>query len=254
MIASSSPVSKAELHAYVDGQLDDARRQEVAAYVADNPDAADRVAAYEAQNKALHILFDPALYEAPPPRLKPPAMPRVMLHLLWAAASVFLLVAGGVAGWFVHDNVLVDGAPDIHVARQAAVAHTVFTPQKRHPVEVTADEEAHLVKWLSKVLGKPLRAPRLAGLGFALVGGRLLSAPDGPAAQFMYEDTLGRRITVYVATDPRWQGQTAFRYAAQGNVGVFYWIEGPFGYAVTATMPRPELIAIARAVYAELKP
>ena len=38
--------------------------------------------------------------------------------------------------------------------------------------------------------------PRLSGLGFALVGGRLLSAPDGPAAQFMYEDTDRRRITV----------------------------------------------------------
>jgi anti-sigma factor RsiW len=254
MTASSSPVSKAELHAYADGRLDDARRQEVAAHVAENADAADRVAAYEAQNKALHILFDPALYEAPPRRLKPPAMPRTLVHMFWAAASVVLLVMGGAIGWFVHENYRADVFPTITVARQAAVAHTVFTPQKRHPVEVTADEEVHLVKWLSKVLGKPLRAPRLSGLGFALVGGRLLSAPDGPAAQFMYEDTDGRRITVYVATDARWQGETAFRYAAQGNVGVFYWIEGPFGYAVTANMPRPELIGIARAVYTELKP
>lgn len=253
-MASSNPVRKADLHAYVDGQLDEARRQEVAAYVAENADAADRVAAYAAQNKALNVLFDSVLYETRPRRLKPPVRWRGTVHLLWAAASVLFLALGGVAGWYVHETYRVAELPTVAVARQAAVAHAVFTPQKRHPVEVTADEEKHLVKWLSKVLGKPLRAPRLSGLGFALVGGRLLSAPDGPAAQFMYEDTDGRRITLYVSTDARWQGQTAFRYAAEGNVGVFYWIEDTFGYAVTANMSRPELIGVARAVYLQLKP
>lgn len=253
-MASSNSVSKEDLYAYVDGQLDAVRRREVAAYIAEHQDAAERVAAYEAQKAALHDLFDPVLGELLPRRLKPPAMRRNVVHLLWAAASILLLLAGGGAGWYVHGNYRVDGTQTIAVARQAAVAHAVFTPQKRHPVEVAADEEVHLVKWLSKVLGKPLRAPRLSGLGFALVGGRLLSAPDGPAAQFMYEDTDRRRITLYVVTDSRWRGETAFRYAAQGKVGVFYWIEGPLGYAVTAEMPRPELIGVARAVYMQLKP
>ena len=37
-------VSKAELHAFVDGQLDPARRREVEEFLAENPDAAARVA------------------------------------------------------------------------------------------------------------------------------------------------------------------------------------------------------------------
>lgn len=253
-MASSNPVSNTELHAYVDGQLDAARRREVVAYIAEHPDAAERVAAYEAQKAAVHDLFDPVLGELLPRRLKPPMMARGLVHLLWAAASILLLLAGGIAGWHVHGNYRADGMQTIAVARQAAVAHAVFTPQRRHPVEVAGDEEAHLVRWLSKVLGAPLRAPRLSGLGFALVGGRLLSAPDGPAAQFMYEDTDRRRITLYVVTDSRWRGETAFRYVAQGKVGVFYWIEGPVGYAVTAEMPRPELIGVARAVHMQLRP
>ena len=61
-MASSNPIKKADLHAYVDGQLDEARRREVAVYVAENSDAANRVAAYAAQNKALNILFDSVLY------------------------------------------------------------------------------------------------------------------------------------------------------------------------------------------------
>jgi len=252
-MASRDHVTKAELHAYVDGQLDEARRASVATHIEADADAAERIAAYEAQNTALHVLFDPALYESLPPRLKPP-MGRGARYLLRAAAAVALLLAGSVAGWYVHERYQPVDRESIAVARQAAIAHAVFTPQKRHPVEVTGDEEAHLVGWLSKVLGKRLRVPRLTGLGFALVGGRLLSAPGGPAAQFMYEDANGRRITLYVVTDASAKEQAAFRYAAEGKVGVFYWIEGSFGYAVTAEMPRPELMGVARAVYTELRP
>jgi len=251
-MASPNPVRKAELHAYVDGRLDDERRREVAAYLEANPDAAERVTAYETQRTALHVLFDPALYEPLPARLKPPA-PRGVRYVIGLAASVLLLVVGGAVGWFVHGAYRAADFETVSVARQAAVAHVVFTPQKLHPVEVKAAEEAHLVGWLSKVLGKPLRAPRLAELGFALVGGRLLSAPEGPAAQFMYEDANGRRVTLYVVTDSRWHGQAAFRYAEEGKVGVFYWIAGPVGYAVTAEMPRPELMGVASAVYTQLR-
>jgi anti-sigma factor RsiW len=252
-MASSNRVTKAELHAYADNRLDEQRRREVDVYLSENRDAADRVAAYEAQKTALHMLFDPALYEPLPVRLKPP-MGRGVQHLLGFAAGILLLLAGGALGWYFHGVYSADYTQAVTVAKQAAVAHAVFTPQKRHPVEVTAAEETHLVNWLSKVLGAPLRAPHLTELGFALVGGRLLSSPEGPAAQFMYEDTNGRRITLYVVTDSRWQGEAAFRYAEEGKVSVFYWIEGPVGYAVTADMPRPELMGVARAVYTQLKP
>jgi len=65
---SSSLVIKADLHAYVDGRLDDKRRRAVVAYLAEDLDAAERVAASETQKTALHVLFDPVLYEPLPRR------------------------------------------------------------------------------------------------------------------------------------------------------------------------------------------
>lgn len=247
-------VSKAELHAFVDGQLDPARHREVEEFLAEDSEAAARVAAYEMQKRALRTMFDPVLEEDLPKGLTPPRRTPRRVHLLWAAASILLFVAGGLIGWQAQRFAGTASEPVSAVARGAAVAHKVFTPQRRHPVEVTADEETHLVRWLSKVLKAPLRAPQLGDLGFSLVGGRLLSAEKGPAAQFMYEDAKRRRITLYVITDGDWQGQAEFQYTQQGPVGVFYWISGRVGYGLTAEMPRPELLKIARTVFDQLQP
>ena len=79
----------------------------------------------------------------------------------------------------------------------AIAAHRTFSVETRHPVEVGANEEAHLVQWLSKRLGHRLIVPDLGALGFRLIGGRLLPADSGPAAWFMYEDGKGTRLSCY---------------------------------------------------------
>lgn len=222
-MSTAKNVSKAELHAFVDGQLDTERHREVASHLSENPEAAARVAAYEKQKQALRTLFNPVLDEALPEALipKPPAPRRV--HLLWAAASIVLFVAGGLVGWQAQQFTQESHKPVFTVAQGAAVAHKVFTPQ-------------------------------LGDLGFSLVGGRLLSADKGPAAQFMYQDANRRRITLYVITDGDWQTKAEFQFTQQGPVGVFYWISGRVGYGLTAEMPRPELLKIARTVYDQLQP
>ena len=53
---SRALVNEAALHAYLDGLLPEERRAEVEAYLKENLDAAERVAAYRQQNEALHSL------------------------------------------------------------------------------------------------------------------------------------------------------------------------------------------------------
>ena len=130
----------------------------------------------------------------------------------------------------------------------------VYTPEILHPVEVGAREEAHLVSWLSKRLGAPLHAPQLAGAGYELVGGWLLPGETGPAAQFIYQDVRGNRLTLYVRTAANDNHETAFRYAQESKVGVFYWVDGPFGYALSGELERPQLLRVAEIVYRALNP
>jgi len=47
---------------------------------------------------------------------------------------------------------------------------------------------------------------------------------------------------------------TAFRFAQQGATNVFYWVDGPLGYALAGDVGRDELSAVAQGVYRQLNP
>lgn len=250
---SPAPVSDDDLHAYLDGHLDPQRAAAVERHLAAHPGDAERVNAYRHLNDLLHEQFDGVLEETLPPRLtRLPANDRSWPWLRVAAAVAWVAL-GGVIGWGLHG---VQPAPGngVLLARQAAVAHVVYTPEVRHPVEVPADQESHLLAWLSKRLGGPVRAPHFGPLGYELVGGRLLPAAEGPAAQFMYQDGRGARLTLYVRKNAADNAETAFRFAEEGKVKVFYWVDGPFGYALSGEIGRDELLRAANAAYHELNP
>ena len=138
-------------------------------------------------------------------------------------------------------------------ADHAIGAHRVFAAEVRHPVEVLADQEAHLVAWLSKRLGTKLRAPRLTDAGFNLVGGRLLADGTNPAAQLMYENANGLRVTLYVRS-ARSDLETSFRFTKHDGVSAFYWIDRNYAYAIVAPLERNGLMELARKVYATIEP
>jgi len=240
-----------DLQAFVDDVLDQARHGEVEAYLAERPEEAARLHAYRAQNAALRALFDPVLAESVPAALA--ARPATR-HWRPVALAASVLFAGVAIGWIARGNIAPLPQAAASLARSAAIAHAVYSPEVRHPVEVGADQQDHLVKWLSKRLGTDLRVPKLATLGYDLVGGRLLSGPQGPVAQFMYQDAKGQRLTLYVSTQKGEARDTAFRFSQEDKVSVFYWIDHNYGYALSGEIRRDALLAVADTVYKQLNP
>lgn len=266
---SLPPITDDEIHAYADGLLPPEGRARIEAAMAADPALSARIAFYRRINRNLHRLYDGSLAE--PVALPVPQPARWRMPAL--AASIFL--AGLFGGWLARDlDAFRSPAPLPIVAGtaatardwpiQAALAHTAFAVERRHPVEVAADEEAHLVQWLSNRLGQRVVAPKLDAQGFKLVGGRLLPRADGGVAgQFMYERAgaiepsaapAPRRITLYVkpATDGRAPGaEFQITGDAAGNT-IFHWLDDRFGYALVGTLPREELLPVARAVFDQL--
>jgi len=262
------PVSEDELHALLDDQLDAARRAELEARLARDPVASATLQTWRRQREALRGLYGTVLQEPVPPSLLAAAAQAQRSHRLvrqwsrWGGMAAGLALAFGL-GWLTHGQwpapsgpLLAQQQPVREFIRQAALAHAVYAPEIRHPVEVSSAQEEHLVQWLSKRLGRALKVPKLSAQGYELVGGRLLPGDDGARAQFMYQNARGERLTLYLGSTPQsvpvQGGSTEFRYSADGPVPGFYWVEAGFSYALSGALTRQQLLQLAQAVYHQL--
>ncbi len=270
----SQTLTEEEIHAFVDGRLSSERLAALRPRLALDPAAQATIAQWQQQRDALRNLQRAVLDVPIPATLRAAAehadasQQEMDQWWRWGGVAASVLLAFGV-GWFSHTAWNIEsptGSSSVALTkarmtsefvRQASLAHSVYSPEKRHPVEVSAAEQEHLVQWLSKRVGKPLKIPDLSPLGYALVGGRLLPGEAGARAQFMFQDAAGTRITLYLgAVDKSPAGadahETSFHFAADAPVPSFYWIDQGFGYALAGPVPRDALMKLADAVYRQL--
>jgi anti-sigma factor RsiW len=256
MTSGRAPVSNEELVAFADGRLDAARTAEVEAWLAEHPDEAKQVEEWRRQTALLKAALDPVADEPVPPELSDVLHPHRPRRVLWAmasaaAAAIVAFPLGMAVGWYLTSGRMIDESE--RLAETGLSAYRIYTAEVRHPVEVWAEQEQHLVNWLTKRLGVPVKAPDLSRNGLHLVGGRLLAEQDAPLALLMYEDDSGRRFTLLVEhiTEGR---PTAFRYLEKNDAGAFYWVDGEIGYALTGPADRTQLLQVAETVYEQLNP
>jgi anti-sigma factor RsiW len=237
----------------------------------ETPSSLDQDAAWQQQRMALRRLHREVLDEPVPPALLVAAglaADRGRMRARWvrwggmAAGVVITFAAGWVANaqWSATQSASAWArAPATReFVRAAEVAHVVYAPEVRHPVEVAAAEQQHLVQWLSKRLDKPIKVPDLSAQGYSLVGGRLLPGNEGARAQFMFERNGGERITLYIGSLPESAApgranESAFRFTTDGPVPSFYWVDRGFGYALTGPLSRDALLNLATSVYRQLE-
>jgi anti-sigma factor RsiW len=247
-------VTEDDIQALVDGRLHGADAAAVEAAVAQDAVLAARVAGLRADRAALRAALASKAAEPVPARLRAATRrPTRSWQASWGgaqlAAGLVILAVGLGGGWVLGRQGAVGPQPVVVAgfAQAAQLAHAVYSVEVAHPVEVGAADEGHLMAWLSKRLGRTLQAPDLRARGYALVGGRLLPGSTGAAAQLMYEDASGARLTLYVAAVEG--GETAFRFAQGSEAASLTWVDAGMGFAVSAALPRARLLPIAEDVY-----
>lgn len=257
-------ITDTELHAYADGQLSGEERLEVETFLARNPEASRRVAAYAEQNRILRDLFGPVLAEAPDERLEQtaaqlrqklrmPANDNRWLSVAWrSAAAGVLLLAGGAVGYRVH-------APKVTLERQAYAdsfaqeaiqAHELVTSE---PNQHTTNDLRLVNQSLAEHIGDPVSEPDLSRFGFHFVGARTGAGAAGPFGQFVYRNDQGREITLFVGRREGPHG-TGFKLGREGDSSALYWSQGPLAYALMGSLPRDQLMTLTRAVYGDGAP
>ena len=247
-----TPISDADLHAYLDNQLSESRRLQVELWLKDHPDKLRELKEYQAIDQELQGLYEPVLNEPVPARLRIPPGKRFYSRVAAAAGFIFI---GMMIGWQGNRLMLAgnDGQQlQNHLLQPATFAHVIYTREKKHPVEVSGEQEQHLINWLSKRLHAQIKAPTLSQHGYQLVGGRLLPSTNRMAAQFMYQNATGTRVTLYVRRIAGTKADAMFQFSRDKNVNAFYWIEGELGYALSGELEKQQLMAMAKTSFHQL--
>lgn len=247
-----------DIHLALDDELPAEDRSAFEAWLGANPDKRAIYDRFADDRARLRAALAEVLAEPVPQHLRAMAATGGsggrMRSLAWrTAAAAALLLAGGLGG-YLAGIASQPGVPAVakQVAERAIEAHVLYSAEKLHVVEVGADQQDHLVGWLSKRVGTTLVAPDFSSAGYQLVGGRLLPADAKAAAMFIYQDAGGARISLYVVRDSG-APDTGFQLREELGACAMYWLDGGYGYALTGSnMPGEKLQALAGSAYQQL--
>lgn len=253
-------ITSETLMAYVDGQLSPEAAARVEAYLDAHPDAAADVAMMQRQNDGIKTLFGAQGIDPIPDRLDPHKLTQRLGHarrevFLRAAMVTLIFGLGLVAGWVLRP---LEAGPQTYerLIANAVSAHSVYVAETRHAVEVVGTESEHLSTWLSHRLETKLAMPDLSDLGLSFVGGRLLPAPDvagGRAAQLMYEDAAGERLTLYITPSTGVDGPEVETVSFGLDTAV-YWADPVFTCTLVGPQTEEEMQPILARVADQLSP
>lgn len=257
-------VASRDLHAFVDGELSEERRREVAQWLADQPEAAARVAAWRSQNEAIRRLFPAASAFRPQTTIRPPEPADEAIRdtdfrvearrrrargasVTFAMLAAVPLIAG--AGVMLMRETVTGRGPDAipfvsapqeagaAIGPRAVAAFRAYADDSLHAVEVAAADPA-LAGWLKARTGLA-KAPDLAGA--RLVGARVLPGAVQPAAFLLYE--TGDRARLALVAE-RAQAAAPGAHAADG-FAVRTWRADGFDFALAGRVPQTRLDALA---------
>lgn len=250
-------ITEDDLHAYVDNQLPVDKIEAVEELIRNDAKVAQQIHDWQEQNKLLSGFYGNKDYSEIPEKLDINSISQKRIgkpsnQFLSLAASVLLILFGGLIGWFASDIAQRQTPNTTNFVNSAISAYQVYSVEVLHPVEVGADKRKHLVSWLSKRVNYPLTIPNLQTYGYKLLGGRLLAMQEGnPAAQFMFENKEGKRITMLVSKNPKYLDQS-FHLKKEDKVNAFYWMDNQVAYSITGKIQSKSLRELSTAVYQQL--
>ena len=251
-----------KLSAFLDGELPEAEARAIETALADDPALQAELEALMAVDAAIQGEFAAQLDEPVPMGLaaaiKDAPLPESPANLTsaptgfgWmsAAAAALMLAVGGVGGYYAGASQGVEVAAAPGWLADIADYHRVYAGQKRHLVEVGADEADHIQTWMTASIGAEVRIPDLSEHGLTFQGARLLVAAGKPVSQLMYTDADNRIVALcQIQTDSPRDG------VAEQKIGAFdlvTWGAERSNFVVIGDEGRGDLDAIAETAATE---
>lgn len=247
-----TPTLDEEITAYLDGELDDARRATLEARLVADDATRARLETLRAGRPPAEP-FDLLLDMAPIGRLQAmldaadkPA-PRAWSSfggLRALAAAVLLLVLGGAIGFGLSRTLAPTEVAEVPGWR-AVVADYValYTPETFALAPTDPEAYAPRLKIVGDGLGLPLAPETVALPGLDLKGAILFHYDGKPLGQVSYLSTQYGPVAFCIIRNDREDAPLAFEERRGMNVA--FWNDGGRGYLIIGTMPQDELASLA---------
>ena len=241
----ADPITEADLHAFIDGQLEAARRVEVEDYLARHPDVAAQVMADMRARDMLRLAFADAparrslrLLEAAHRLERSFAWRRIRLCVRQAAAIAFLIGLG----WVAHDRTGVFEIGDT----EAAPRPPAFVMDAQHAHE-TAQLRARMVSQVATPVYNPAEILKETGIilpalpvSWRVTDVQVFPSHEGHSIEVSLEASALGRVSLFAAQLSS-SGVMAPRTARSPTGRTVYWQSGALAYALTGSAPEPAL-------------
>jgi anti-sigma factor RsiW len=242
------PPTDEEIGAFIDREATVAERAATAERLLAHPEAQARLRTDRALKEALLeelAAFDPAPgdYALEADAL---AMAKLRSERRTGWRRVTAAAALVAAGWGGHMGYAAWRDSQVpSLVEDAAQAHQVFAYDHTRPVET--HNAAALSAWFSEHLGEPVVIPDLSAAGLRFIGGRLLATDNGALGLVIYEDGVGRRLSLYIAED-NGSDIDEMEIVRLEEVDAGYWRDGGVTYAVVAESSVEQVLQVASVI------
>lgn len=246
MNETGSFLSEADIHAYIDGHLDEAGCARVEAWLDHHPVRAEEIRGWQRDAQQLRAALGGLPTPLDPPTLDPTMIRtrhrhRMRVRLALAAMLVLALGAGGIGGWQARGLTAPVAAAPMADALQA---YRMFAMNRHVQLDVTQRHAGDLQAWLDQHFQNAARLPNLDGAGFHPVGGRLLATGSGPAAMVLYENRQGGAISFYIRPPSPHAGTLPRGQRREGQLAAAYWSGHGYNYALVSRADASDVRAI----------
>jgi anti-sigma factor RsiW len=246
----SLPPSELDLHAYVDGQLNEADQQTMQTYLAAHPQLAEQVLAWQLDAQSLRASLSGELHRAPNPELDPAYIRQRLSrnrtrHFATAAVLLIAVSVGGLSGWQAREMTFASGTLPMADAVQA---YRMFAVKDDVASDWSPVKASNVQGWLDSNFAQANRLPDLTAAGFKAVSGRLTPTEQGAAAMVVYKDANGRTLSFYIRPPGEHYHMLPRGSRRDGELQADYWSGSGYNYAVVGPADDPAAEAARQAL------
>ena len=247
-MSDNPEIADLELHAFIDGELEAARFNEIEAMIEADPALADRIAAFRSDKEMLKRVYGP-LIDRPIPKewlalangAPAPTRPSLSWRLIGSvAAAVALALIGAIGYWELRPQ------PASEVV-QAALDARGAQAEKIIAIEAGADTRRY-DSVLSSAVALNVKVPDLTRMGYRLTG--ILLYPNSPAAaELLYRDGNNGVFTLYLR---RSDGTARFDQFERDGLRICVWQDEELSTVMAGNVSTAAMQRLASLAYTGL--